>query len=271
MNFSSILGEKILESTILPGGCIGNCYRVKTDSGQYFIKHYSKPGVSIREAQGLKELANSNTVSVPRVLNSDDHFLVLNFISQNPRAVDFQTRLGRDLAQLHKTSSSRYGFHEDNYIGSTPQKNSFKENWIEFYIENRLDFQVKLSADRDVLGIYKKLRKRIPEILNSSLETPCLIHGDLWSGNVISDENGLPVLIDPAAYYGHRELELAMTQLFGGFHDEFYDSYNRVFPLIAGWKERMDLYKLYHILNHLNLFGTGYKNQALTLMRRFVT
>ncbi|MCK5153023.1 MAG: fructosamine kinase family protein [Spirochaetales bacterium] len=269
MNFSSVINEKIISSSPLSGGCIGSCYRVKTSSHDYFIKYYSKKGISREEAQGIKELEKSNTVKVPEVLKVDDHFLVLKFIFQTSKVKDFQEILGTELAMLHKTTASQFGFYENNHIGSTPQINKFKKTWIDFYLENRLDYQVSISGDKDIIDTYKKLRVKIPEILEESLEEPCLIHGDLWGGNVISNEAGEPVLIDPAVYYGNREMELAMTRLFGGFTSEFYNSYNSEFPLLTDWKERQNLYKLYHILNHFNLFGSSYKHQALELMKGY--
>jgi len=269
MNFNSIIDEKIISYSSLGGGCIGSCYRVKTSSQYYFVKYYSKTGISTEEAHGLKELANSNTVKVPEALKFDEHFLVLNFISQGSKRGDFQKKLGTELARLHKTKAPRYGFYEDNHIGSTSQINIEKENWINFYIENRLDYQVSVSEDTDIKFNYKKLRDKIPEILADAIEEPCLIHGDLWGGNVISNEKGEPVLIDPAVYYGNRETELAMTRLFGGFTAEFYNAYNREYPLKANWKERQNIYKLYHILNHFNLFGSSYKQHALELMKGY--
>jgi len=266
MNFSSIIDEKIISSSPLGGGCIGSCYKVITSSGNYFVKYYSKAGISKEEAHGLKELANSNTVKVPEALKFDDHSLVLDFISQGSKKENFQKKLGTELALLHKTKAPRYGFYENNHIGSTSQINIEKENWIDFYIENRLDYQVSISEDKDIIQNYKNLRTKIPEILAGSIEEPSLIHGDLWGGNVISNEEGEPVLIDPAVYYGNREMELAMTRLFGGFTEEFYNSYNREYPMKKNWKERQNIYKLYHILNHFNLFGSSYKHQVLELM-----
>ena len=266
MNFNSIIDEKIISYSSLGGGCIGSCYRVKTSSQDLFVKYYSKTGISIEEAHGLKELANSNTVKVPEVLKVNDHFLVLNFIFQASKVKDFQLILGTELATLHKITTSQFGFYENNHIGSTPQINNFKKNWIDFYLENRLDYQVSISGDKDIIHNYKNIRDKIQEILEGSTEEPSLIHGDLWGGNVISNEKGEPVLIDPAVYYGNREMELAMTQLFGGFTAEFYNSYNTEYPLKADWKERQNIYKLYHILNHFNLFGSGYKQHALELM-----
>ncbi|MBI9103493.1 MAG: fructosamine kinase family protein [Spirochaetales bacterium] len=273
MDYSSLINDNIISTTPLSGGCIGSCARVKTKTCDYFIKHYSKAGVAPKEAHGINALSESRSISVPAVIKYNDHFLVLNYIPQAAKSRDFQNRLGNELARLHRKTSdtnTEFGFYEDNYIGSTEQKNTFKKSWIEFYIENRLDFQVELSGDIKVRETYNKLRKRIPDLLESSKEAPCLIHGDLWAGNVIADEKGQPVLIDPAAYRGHRELELAMTLLFGGFTEEFYRSYNETYPLKEGWRSRLDLYKLYHILNHLNLFGDSYKNQAIGLMLNYL-
>ncbi len=270
MDFSSVIHKKVLSSSPLSGGCIGNSYRVRTIDCEYFVKHYTKAGISREEAHGIKELAGSQSAKIPELINFDDHFIVLEFITQNPRVADFQKKLGKDLARLHNSGNSQYGFYEDNHIGSTPQKNAYKKQWINFYIENRLDYQVAISKDKHIINNYEKLRIKIPEILEDSEEPPCLIHGDLWSGNVISNEKGEPVLIDPAAYYGHRELELAMTQLFGGFTGEFYSSYNDEYPLKKDWKKRQDIYKLYHILNHFNIFGQSYKYQALELMKTYL-
>jgi len=270
MDFSPILDEKILESRPISGGDIGRSYMVRTLAKTFFVKYYSKPGVSVNEAHALSVMSDTDSVSVPDVIKYDENFLVLSYILQAPRGRDFQSRLGKDLAGMHRTFSSRFGFHEDNYIGSTPQKNSYKDSWIDFYLENRLDYQVKLSGDNELSRVYARFRGLVPELLKDSQEEPCLIHGDLWAGNVISGPDGRPVLIDPAAYFGHREMELAMTQLFGGFSGEFYSSYNDTYPLKKGWRERQDLYKLYHVLNHLNLFGSGYRAQALGLMNGYL-
>ncbi len=270
MDFKRVIKEKILSANPLGGGDIGSSYRVKTDSREYFVKRYSFAGTAEAEALGLKAMAESGAVTVPEVLNYDDHFLVLGYISQGPRSRDFQKKLGRQLALMHRRSSAeRFGFYQDNFIGSTPQKNEWKDSWTEFFTENRIEYQVKHSGNRDLIECWRRLKPNVPGILSGTEEPPCLIHGDLWGGNVISNPDGDPVLIDPAAYYGHREMELGMTQLFGGFSSDFYSSYDAEFPLKPGWRGRMDLYKLYHVLNHCNMFGGGYCSQAASLMKKY--
>ena len=271
MDFESLLNEKILDSTPISGGDIGSSFKVTTANSIYFIKHYRTPGIAEEESRGLAAMRSTRTVSVPAVITANAHILVLEFIEQVPRMGTFQKQLGRKLAEMHKTTKPRYGFSEDNHVGATPQKNSWKETWLEFYTENRLDYQIRLAGDREISKSYEALRPRLTGIIGpSGKEPPCLIHGDLWAGNVISGPSGEPVLIDPAVCYGHRELELAMTRLFGGFTREFYHTYNETFPLHPGWQNRQKIYTLYHVLNHFNLFGGSYKHQALDLMRSFL-
>ncbi len=168
-----------------------------------------------------------------------------------------------------KRHQKKFGFYEDNYIGSSIQKNCYNDNWIDFYINSRLDYQIELAKKngyKSIVESYIKLRPNISGILSGQNEQPVLIHGDLWSGNVMSNEYGDPVIFDPAVYYGNREMELVMTRLFGGFTREFYHSYNEINPLKDGWQDRQNIYTLYHILNHLNIFGSSYHNQALALI-----
>ena len=271
MDFSSVINEKIISSLPVSGGDIGRSFRVKTSSRDYFVKYYSRPGLSVLEAKGLSEMAEAGSVSLPELVGFDDHLLALVFIEQAPRTQDFQSQLGRELARMHKADvSEQFGFPVDNFIGSTPQKNSFKSVWCEFFIENRIDYQIEISGDRNLFDSWKQLRPLVPELLAGTEEPPSLIHGDLWSGNVISGKAGEPVLIDPAAYYGHREMELGMTRLFGGFTEEFYSAYDAEYPLKPNWRSRMNLYILYHVLNHFNMFAGGYRSQALSLMRGYL-
>ena len=172
---------------------------------------------------------------------------------------------------MHKYPvGEQFGFPEDNFIGSTPQLNGYRDAWCGFYLENRIDYQVEMSGDRSISESWRKLRGLVPELLEGTEEPPSLIHGDLWAGNVISGPEGQPVLIDPAAYYGHREMELGMTRLFGGFTEEFYSAYDVEYPLKPGWRGRMNLYILYHVLNHFNMFGGGYRSQAVGLMNSYL-
>jgi fructosamine-3-kinase len=268
------LSRKILSITSLGGGCIGNASKVTTSDGnKYFVKQYSNTRMHTAEANGLIELSKTETIRIPKVIHASNDFLILEFIESARRIKNFSEKLGRQFARLHKNSSEQFGYFENNYIGSTDQINLPRSNnWTEFFFENRIMYQFKLaeknghSTGELKTGI-QFIETKIDQILIGSHEKPSLLHGDLWSGNYMEDENGNPCLIDPAVYYGHREADLAMTKLFGGFDSDFYKAYNEEYPLKTGWEYRESIYKLYHILNHLNLFGSGYYGQAISLMK----
>jgi len=227
------------------------------------------------EANGLKELSKAQCLRVPQVIAVEDDFLLLEYIPQGIRTNHFFKEFGQSLARLHRFQSDRFGFYEDNFIGATPQLNipnrEEEKDWVAFYFNKRLLYQYKLAEKNGYVtprmkSSFSKLEARIDFILQGSEEPPCLLHGDLWSGNYLCDKNGKSVLIDPAVYYGHREADLSMTKLFGGFPQDFYDAYHQEYPLPCGWQYRENIYKLYHILNHLNLFGTGYLFEAEQIM-----
>lgn len=274
----SIIGDSIVSQKSILGGCINDSEIITTRSGKnFFVKTNNNSASEMFqcEANGLNELANANVIRVPRVIYTSEDFLILENIQQKSKCKTFWEDFGRGFAQLHKYTSTTFGFYEDNYIGSTPQLNlvgkNESENWTEFYFQNRLLFQFKLAEEKGYTGIqlresFAKLENKIELILNDINILPSLLHGDLWNGNFITDELGNACLIDPAVYYGHREADLAMTKLFGGFDSKFYSSYNEVFPLDDGYEYRENIYKLYHVLNHLNLFGSGYYQQALDLI-----
>ncbi len=275
-NLENILNQKIKSINSVGGGCIADSKIITTEKKErYFIKHYSNSKINFAEANGLKEIKKSNTIKVPEVIYVDEKYLILEFIDSNSKVKNFSEIFGRQFAQMHKFISSQFGFYEDNFCGSTPQKNLPQyENWIEFYFNNRLLFQYKLAekngfVDSQLNNEFKKIEKNIHKILEGSENKPCLLHGDLWGGNYISDEEGKPCLIDPAVYYGNREADLAMTKLFGGFDSKFYSAYIEEFPLPENWLYRENIYKLYHIFNHLNLFGMGYYSQVMSLIRSY--
>ena len=267
---------------ILSGGCINNACKLVTESGEQYLLKFNDntpPDMFEKEAHGLNELQKAAAIRVPGTRIYSDNYLVTEFIESGRKSGTFFRDFGKQFADLHRYQGSSYGFYENNYIGSTPQKNITDHNedkdWTEFYYNNRLRFQLLLAekngyADSELKNYFGKLENRIGEILKGSEEEPSLLHGDLWSGNYMADENGDPCIIDPAVYYGHREADLAMTMLFGGYPQEFYRSYNENYPLKEGWQYRENIYKLYHVLNHLNLFGSGYYGQALSLIRYYL-
>ncbi len=274
-------GIRIKSVSSLSGGCISNAYKITDDGDKnYFLKLNSSPkDLFTKEANGLTELRKANAIRVPEVLLCKEDFLLTEFISQGNRSKNFFEDFGRRFAELHKYSGDKFGFYEDNYIGSNPQINipdpNEEDNWMEFYFNKRILYQYKLAEQNGYAtselknGIYQ-LEKKIEKIIGNSTKPPSLLHGDLWGGNYTVDENGDACLIDPAVYYGHREADLAMTKLFGGFSNEFYKSYNEVFPLGDSHEYRENIYKLYHVLNHLNIFGTAYYSQAISLIKFYL-
>ena len=229
------------------------------------------------EAQGLNELAATETVRVPQPiclgLAEGKAYLVLEYLSLRTlgRA---EERLGRQLAQLHSLKQTRFGWTADNTLGTTPQPNPLCDDWVLFWQEQRLGFQLRLAAQN---GYGERLRSQgdkllsaIPDLLSGHALHPALLHGDLWGGNAAADSAGNPVIFDPACYYGDRETDLAMTELFGGFGPSFYAAYDEVCPLDAGYPSRCVLYQLYHVLNHLNLFGPGYLAQAERMIQQLL-
>ncbi len=271
-------GSVISSVNPLSGGCISDAYRISLDSGESFflkLNHDSASDMFVKEAHGLSELQKADCIKIPEVILYDNSFLLTEFIAAGIRTRSFFSDFGRRFAELHKYKGKSFGFFEDNYIGSNPQMNvpagKQADDWPSFFFEKRLLFQFKLAeengfATKELRDGIKGIEKRIDKILDGSDEPPCLLHGDLWSGNFMSDSAGEPCIIDPAVYYGHREADLAMTKLFGGFDRDFYIAYNETFPLKENYGYRENIYKLYHVLNHLNLFGIGYYSQAMALI-----
>jgi len=275
------LGIKIKSVSSLSGGCISNAYKITDEAGKnYFLKLNSSPkDLFIKEANGLKELRKANAIRAPEVFLCKENFLLTEFITHGNHSKKNFEDFGRRFAELHKYRGEKFGFYEDNYIGSNPQINipdpKEEYNWIEFYFNKRILYQYKLAeqngyATNELQNGVAQLEKNIEKIIGNSTELPSLLHGDLWGGNYIVDEKGDACLIDPAVYYGHREADLAMTKLFGGFSSEFYDSYNETLPLDDGYEYRENIYMLYHVLNHLNLFGRAYYSQAVSLIKYYL-
>ncbi len=277
---SEKLKIKIIKMENLSGGCISNAYKIIVENGDdLFLKiNGNVPADMFKcEANGLNELRKANAIKVPEPIIYSEKYIVTEFIKSSIISSGFFKNFGRNFASMHKYKGNSFGFYEDNYIGSNPQKNLTKgnEDWIEFYFNNRLFFQFKLCekngyASGELRSLFKKLEDKIQYILKDSSDEPSLLHGDLWSGNYMISDNGEACIIDPAVYYGHREADLAMTKLFGGYPEEFYKSYDEVYPLEDGWEYRENIYKLYHVLNHLNLFGGSYYLQAISLIKFYI-
>jgi len=269
-------GYGVVESTrTVGGGCISNGKILTTQSGaSFFLKTNPNTPADMfaREAEGLAALRvrNGPTVPEPHLHGSD--FILLEDLAPASRSRDYWPEFGRELAALHNHTHPQFGFEHDNYIGSTEQPNSWTKNGYGFFAEHRLLFQARLARQRGLLGqadlgrienICAHLTDLVPQ------QPASLIHGDLWSGNAMTNSLGGPAIIDPAAHYGWAEAELAMTTLFGSFPNIFYQAYQEIRPLETGFDSRFPLYNLYHLLNHLNIFGRGYLGQVQAILRRY--
>ncbi|MBW3546281.1 MAG: fructosamine kinase family protein [Bacteroidetes bacterium] len=268
----------VKEIQLKSGGCINQTVQLKTSAGDYFIKwnESAEEGMFAAEAEGLRLLREAASLPVPEVIGqgrvAEKTFLLLQYLDSRPPKKDYWQQLGQGLASLHKHTRPQYGLDHNNYIGRLPQNNEPMDNWVEFFIERRLEPQLGLAyyqqqLSEDFLARFRKLYTRLPQLLPE--EPPSLLHGDLWSGNVLAGPEGAAWLIDPAVYYGHREAEIAFTHLFGGFDSIFYSAYQEAYPLQAGFDERMALYNLYPLLVHVNLFGAGYLSGIEQTLKRY--
>jgi len=260
------------------GGCINQAYVFEGDGQRYFVKtnRAGLIGMFEAEAQGLAELEAAQALRVPHPVATgaaaDEAFLVLEFLQLGGSGDPAE--MGRGLARQHRRTAGQFGWHRANTIGSTPQHNPWAENWIDFLRQHRLGFQLRLAAQNGHGGRLQnlggKLLERLEDFFPGYIPQPSLLHGDLWGGNAAFTASGEPVIFDPAVYYGDREADLAMTELFGGFGAAFYAAYREAWPLESGYEVRKTLNNLYHILNHANLFGGGYVSQAEAMMQRLL-
>ena len=257
------------------GGCIHAAYRLTTDGGRtLFLKLNSDipDDMFPSEADGLMALALGGGPRVPHPRLWGPSFLLLEDLSPGKTVDGFWQRLGRELAGLHSRTCPRFGFDHTNYLGLTPQPNAWAQDGHEFFAELRLIFQARRARDAGLLedGDLRRVEVLCARLGSLLPEQPAsLIHGDLWSGNVLRGPEGEPCLIDPACHYGWAEAELGMTELFGGFPDSFYGAYADASRLMPGWHERLPIYNLYHLLNHLNLFGASYLGSVRSIINRF--
>ena len=262
------------------GGCINRCWRWESSAGPVFVKEAPADQVGMLEAErhGLLELRSAEAIRVPEPLAAgaagNVAFLALEWIDFGPSSNGSEERLGEQLAALHRQRAARFGLDRDNTIGSTPQPNTWGEDWVRFLRERRLGFQLDLAAANGFGGRLQERGRKLLDGLEVFFATyrpaPSLLHGDLWGGNRGTDTAGQPVIYDPAVYYGDREADIAMTRLFGGFGPRFYSAYVAAWPLDQAAGTRRDLYNLYHVLNHLNLFGGSYRAQAEGMIDRLL-
>jgi protein-ribulosamine 3-kinase len=263
------------------GGCINAAWRLETGDGPVFLKTNAarRQDMFEAEADGLAALGRADGVRVPRVLGTGvagaDAWLMLEWIEPGRATAATEEALGRGLANQHRAEGQAFGWHRDNWIGATPQENSLTGNWADFFAQHRLVPQLDLIETGGLAGGLiaqgRRLVEGVPALLSGHAPAASLLHGDLWGGNWTTDDAGVPWLFDPAVYHGDREADLAMTRLFGGFGRAFYAAYEDAWPLPPGAGLRADLYNLYHVLNHVNLFGSGYLSQARSLIERLLS
>ena len=273
-------GSFVRHFSFASGGCINHGGCISTSSGDFFIKWNDLkefPKMFVSEARGLTLLQEANALTVPKVVYAGEagsyQFLLLEYLPEGKKSPEFWKNFGSGLARLHMKSADVFGLDHDNYIGSLAQRNTQSFSWVEFFIEHRLKIQLRMARDKKILddGTTKKfdtLFNRLPSLLPE--EQPSLLHGDLWGGNLMVSADGQASIIDPAVYFGHREMDIAMTKLFGGFDYSYLESYQEVFPLQPGFEDRLGIYNLYPLLVHVNLFGKGYISQILAVLRMLV-
>lgn len=284
------IAARIAENTGVPfaltryrsitGGCINQAALLEGNGQRYFLKLNQSALESMFEAEvhGLEAMQASGSVRTPTPVcwgtERDVAYLVLEYIDMGQTDLNAFRTFGPLLAKLHQTTAPQFGWHRDNTIGSTPQVNTYTDTWVEFLRQHRLGAQLQLAASNgistSVLTAGEYLLDELECFFHSYVPTPSLLHGDLWSGNFSVDTNGGPIVFDPAVYFGDREVDVAMTELFGGFNRCFYDSYKDAWPLDVGYGVRKTLYNLYHVLNHFNLFGGGYGAQAQNMIHRLL-
>ncbi len=274
------LKVRIKKISAISGGDINDASLIECDSGDTFFVKYNalEKGFEmlVAEEEALFEIARTRSISTPQVLVSgktvEQAFLVLEFIPPSAPSKEFWTTFGQKLAALHRYSNDKFGWNRENFIGSLPQINRWCLQWTDFFAECRILPQLQLAMDRRRLSVADcndchRILRKIDEIC--PLEDPALTHGDLWGGNFLCHQGNIPVLIDPSISFAHREMDIAMTKLFGGFEKNFYDSYQAHYPLTPGFQNRVDIYQLYYLLVHLNLFGASYLNAVRRIVKKY--
>lgn len=265
-------------ASLIAAGSHNQGVKLETSDGVFFLKlnFDHERDILAKEAEGLQKLRKSTFLKVPETFGhgriEDYNYLLSEYISTSRHQLDYWEELGLGLAHLHLTQGKQFGLESDNYIASLHQKNHQNDNWLDFFIEQRLEPMLGMAYFEKLipLDFLKKFQKIYPKMESLfPLEKPALLHGDLWSGNVICDQKGKPCLIDPAIYFGHREMDLAFSRLFGGFDSRFYEAYESIVPLEPGFESRIGIYNLYPLLVHLNLFGVAYLPGIEKIIKHF--
>ena len=277
-HISSLLNVPVNNIQSVSGGDISKAYKIDTPNNSYFLKTNSGANafkMFQAESYGLQLIKDTNTLKTPKVLVCDTFqntsILLMEFIESKSPSNDDYEKLGLKLAELHQYTSEYFGLHLDNFIGSLPQSNKPHKNWVNFYANERMLPQLKLAKQKGLLSDNEcPSAKRIEDSLNHLFETikPSLLHGDLWNGNYLISIDGEPYLIDPAIYYGHHEVDIAMSKLFGGFGEGFYKAYHSILPYDLKTTARIDIYQLYYLLVHLNLFGRSYYGSVVSILKK---
>ncbi|WP_262709580.1 fructosamine kinase family protein [Pontimicrobium aquaticum] len=263
----------------ISGGDISSAYNIKTQNQDYFLKVNGSSNASkmfSSERAGLNTIAKTNTIATPKIYLQDSYknisYILMEYIESVPPAKHSFKKLGIQLAKLHQTKADKFGFNQHNFIGSLQQSNSFHDSWLSFYIEERLIPQIDLAITKRLLNQNEvPSNNKMQVVLDNLLKnkTPSLLHGDLWSGNFLIASNGTPYLIDPACYYGHNEVDIAISNLFGGFDSSFYNAYHDIIPKNEHTNARIELYQLYYLLVHLNLFGGSYYSSVKHILLKY--
>ena len=276
---------EIKETSKSSGGCISdNALVTFTGDRQLFVKFGPLEFMDLYRAEcdGLTELSEFQQIRTPKPLLvqqcATQCMLIMEAIPLGSRPAGYFENFGSRLAELHRASSEKrtsFGWHRDNFIGSSNQPNIWTDDWTEFVAVHRLGHQIRLAHDlglsaNQLTELTEKVIRQLPQLLGGAYESPVLLHGDLWSGNYLCDHNGDSVLIDPAVYYGHREAEFGMLLLFGGCPNSFYEAYHQAWPLLDGWRYRTKVYRLYHLLNHLNIFGSSYLSGCIQCVQQIL-
>jgi fructosamine-3-kinase len=264
---------------IIGGGSINDARRINTSDGAFFVKLNEAepyPGMFEAEAKGLAFLAEHSSFEVPKPIatgqTEDRQWIIMEIITSGTKKPDYWEVFGRRMAEMHKHTNDSFGLDYNNYIGSLPQYNTPSQSWPEFFVEQRLQPQLKMAKDKslassEIVRLFEKLFSRAERYFPNEL--PAAIHGDLWTGNFMTTASGDATIFDPSVSYGHREMDIGMSRLFGSFDAKFYAAYNEVYPMQSGWEQRVNIANLYPLMAHVNIFGGSYTSQVINILRKY--